>query len=76
MPFINWGHETPEQTALRKKIEAQQLFEQAMMRKVFEARGVAAQSASASAGSGVSPVVAENLYIPDYYMQNPEEYSE
>lgn len=44
MSFINWGHETPEQKEIRRKIEEQILFEQAAY--------TAAVSAAAAAGSG------------------------
>jgi hypothetical protein len=52
MSFINWGDETPEQKAHRRKMEEQALIEHAMMRKIFEARSGTASAAAASAGSG------------------------
>lgn len=54
MSFINWGHETPEQKELRRKLEEQSI-NQAMLRKIFEARGSNSSSSSAgAAGSGGS----------------------
>lgn len=44
MSFINWGHESPEQRAARKKMEDQLLFEQAMYN--------ASMAAAAAAGAG------------------------
>lgn len=43
MSFINWGNESPEQLRLRKQLEEQMLFEQAMQ---------SAAVAAAAAGSG------------------------
>lgn len=61
MSFINWGEETPEQKALRKKFEDDQaLYEQA----VRMSRTVGVQMAGAAAGSKTKkPVVLE---ISDY----------
>jgi len=44
MSFINWGHETPEQKEIRRKMEERMLFEQMSYS--------AAMAAAAAAGSG------------------------
>ena len=55
MSFINWGHETPEQKELRKRLEDKALLEQAMLRKLFEQKATASQSSAAGIGSGSQP---------------------
>lgn len=53
MSFINWGHETPEQKEIRRRMEEQMMFEQA----AFNAANAAA--AAASAGSGKLPLTKQ-----------------
>lgn len=51
MSFINWGNETPEQKQLRRKIEEDH-FQNAMIRKVFEARSSANSVGVTGVGTG------------------------
>jgi hypothetical protein len=51
MSFINWGHETPEQKEIRKRIE-EDMMNQLISKKIFEARGATSASAAAGVGSG------------------------
>lgn len=53
MSFINWGSEGPEQLKIRKQLEEQMLFEQAMQS--------AATAAAAAAGSG-APITSKSVY--------------
>ena len=50
MSFINWGHETPEQREIRRRMEEQMMFEQA----AFQAATAAAAAAAGSGGHGIS----------------------
>jgi hypothetical protein len=52
MSFINWGNESPEQLALRRQIEEQSLYEQAI--RMAQAKQRAGQ---APAGSGGDPLI-------------------
>jgi len=55
MSFINWGHETPEQKELRRKLEERFMHEHIALKRLMEARGTSSSAASAaSAGSGGS----------------------
>jgi len=49
MAFINWGEESEEQKAIRRKMEDQMIFEQMM-----SAAAAAAAAAAGSGGRGIS----------------------
>jgi hypothetical protein len=51
MSFINWGHETPEQKEIRRRMEERMMFEQMSYS--------AAMAAAASAGSGKLPLTKQ-----------------
>jgi hypothetical protein len=72
MSFINWGHESPEQLAIRQRWEAemQALFEQA-------ARSRSGQSPFGGAGGSKKPAVpvvpvdpTSNGYVEDGYVED------
>ena len=54
MSFINWGHESPEQKALRRRFEEEQA--------IFEQRAAAVSAASAAAASGSGKII-DNSWI-------------
>jgi len=83
MQYLNWGSETPEQKKRREQLEYEAMLNKAMQIKVFEQRAAApstaaATSAAASAAAGAAggaPAPTEELYLPSYYMNNPDEYA-
>jgi hypothetical protein len=50
MSYINWGSESPEQVAIRKQIEEQALYEQAV--RATRARSRSGNTPGAAAGGG------------------------
>jgi hypothetical protein len=60
MSFINWGEESPEQLAARKRIEEAMMFEQV-------AYSAAMAAAAAAAGSGG---IKSNKYIVNDYVED------
>jgi hypothetical protein len=63
MSFINWGEESPDQLAARKRIDEDIMFEQAAFN--------AAATAAAAAGSGgiKSNKYVVNGYVDDEYFE-------
>lgn len=57
MSFINWGGESPEQRAIRERLEQEALFEQAVRLKMQSQGGV-----GAAAGSGGPNFPSNQLY--------------
>ena len=58
MSFINWGEESSEQLAARKRMEETMMFEQAVYNAVM---------AAASAGAGGTK---SNEYVVNGYVEN------
>jgi hypothetical protein len=81
MSYLNWGSETPEQKKRRAQLEQEEMFNRAVQMKMMEARGVAtiptavsiAATSAAAGAAGGAPVA--DLYMPNYYMNNPDEYA-
>jgi hypothetical protein len=71
MSFINWGHETPEQRELRRKIEERMLFEQAMFNA---AKAAAAVGSGGNSGYAISGRSSMSSFYEDgeykYYTYN------
>ena len=64
MSFINWGSESPEQLAMRRRLEEQAVYEQAA--RMAQARQKAG-NAQAGVGGGslsVSPCIKDKLIVP------------
>ena len=66
MSFINWGEESPEQLAIRKRMEDQMVFEQAAS-NAATASAAAAASAGGTAGAGGT---RSNKYIVNGYVED------
>ncbi len=63
MAFINWGSESPEHLAIRKRMEDDMMFEQAAFN--------AAMAAAAATGAGGSRVdKSENKYVVSDYIED------
>ena len=59
MSFINWGEESPEQIAIRERMEETMMFEQMSY--------IAAVAAAATAGTGGTK---SNKYVENGYVEN------
>jgi len=64
MSYINWGSESPEQLAIRRQIEEQALYEQAV--RSTRARNRAGNTPGAAAGSGGSGGSGNNTNFPNF----------
>lgn len=65
MSYINWGSESPEQLAIRRQLEQQALYEQAV--RMSQARNRAG-NAPGAVGGGSAP--AGNSYVEDGYIDD------
>ena len=64
MSFINWGEESPEQLAARKRMEETMMFEQAAYNAA-----VAAMATSAGTGGIKTNKYVVNGYVEDGYFE-------
>jgi hypothetical protein len=64
MSFINWGEESSEQLAVRKRMEETIMFEQATYNAAMEAA-----AASAGTGGTKSNTYVVNGYVEDDYFE-------
>jgi hypothetical protein len=64
MSFINWGEESPEQIAIRERMEETMMFEQA----AFNAANAAA-AAAAGTGGNIFNKYVENGYVENGYFE-------
>ena len=63
MSFINWGEESSEQLAIRKRMEDQMLFEQ------IAANAAVAAAAAAGSGGNRNNKYIVNDYVEDGYFE-------
>ena len=68
MKFINWGSESPEQLAIRRRLEQETIYEQAV--RSVQAKNRAGNTPGAVGGGSVSTgnFYVEDGYIDDYFI--------
>lgn len=75
MSFINWGNESPEQLAIRRRLEEQALYEQAVRVRLSQSGqsgGVGGGRAPSSGSEPLPPVIdpTQNSFVDIDYVEN------
>ena len=65
MSFINWGHETPEQKEIRRRMEERMMFEQ-----ISYSAAMAAAAAAGAGGAKKNYVLSGRSSMTSYYDEN------
>jgi hypothetical protein len=67
MSFINWGNESPEQLAMRRRLEEQALYEQSVRMAQARQRAGNSQAGVGGGSLSISPCIKDKLIVPFYF---------